>query len=166
MPSAADPSTNNIDKEVAAKATPPPSFLSNYALESFNNEQAMLSIAVVLICGSDGSRRACQALLDCGSQANFVTKKFVEVLGLETRPSSVHPLDLRHQRHGNLDQSRGIKLQSRLNSYTAAVKFIVTDRITGKIPTFSLGREKIYLSENKFKLLRNIRLADPHIVGY
>jgi len=89
MPSAADPSTNNIDKEVAAKATPPPSLLSNYALESFNNEQAMLSIAVVLICGNDGSRRACQALLDCGSQANFVTKKFVEALGLETRLSSL-----------------------------------------------------------------------------
>ena len=56
MPSAADPSTNNTDKEAAPKVIPPPSLLSNYALESFNNEQAMLSIAVVLICGSDGSR--------------------------------------------------------------------------------------------------------------
>jgi len=49
----------------------------------------MLSTVVMLICGSDGSRRACQALLDCGSQANFVTKKFVEALGLETRSLSL-----------------------------------------------------------------------------
>jgi len=56
MSSAADPSTINTDKEVAPKAIPPPSLLSNYTLESSNNEQAMLSIAVVLICGSDGSR--------------------------------------------------------------------------------------------------------------
>jgi len=44
--------------------------------------------------------------------------------------------------------------QSQLNSYTAAIECIVTDRITGKIPTFSLGRDK-------FNFSRNIRLADP-----
>ncbi|XP_012056217.1 PREDICTED: uncharacterized protein LOC105619304 [Atta cephalotes] len=38
IPSAADPSTSNTDKEVAPKATPPPFLLSNYALESSNNE--------------------------------------------------------------------------------------------------------------------------------
>jgi len=48
----------------------------------------------------------------------------------------------------------GIKLQSRLNLYTAAIECIVTDRITGKIPTFSLGRDK-------FNFPRNIRLTDP-----
>ena len=36
--SAADPSTSNTDKEVAPKTTPPPSLLSNYVLESSNNE--------------------------------------------------------------------------------------------------------------------------------
>jgi len=89
MSSAADPSTNNIDKEAAPKVILPPSLLSNYALESSNNEQVMLSTAVVLICGSDGSRRACRALLDCGSQANFATKKFVKALDLEMHPSSL-----------------------------------------------------------------------------
>jgi len=103
IPSAADPSTSNTDKEVAPKATSPPSLLSNYALESSNNEQAMLSTAVVFICGSDSSRRVCWAFLDCGSQANFVTKKFVEALGLETRPSSLSICSV----NGNLDQSRG-----------------------------------------------------------
>jgi len=38
MFSAADPSTNNTDKEVAPKTTPPPSLLLNYALKSSNNE--------------------------------------------------------------------------------------------------------------------------------
>jgi len=47
----------------------------------------MLSIAVVLVC--DDLRMACRALLDCGSQANFVAKKFVEALGLKTRPLNV-----------------------------------------------------------------------------
>jgi len=42
----------------------------------------MLSTAVVLLCDSDGSRRACRALLDYESQVNFVTKKFVEALSV------------------------------------------------------------------------------------
>ena len=119
----------------------------------------MLSTAVVLICGNDGSRRACRTLLDCGSQANFVTKKFVEALGLETHPSSLSICGV----NGMITSTNhvGIKLQSRLNSYTAAIECIVTDQITGKIPTFSFGR-------NKFNLPRNIRLADPrfHISSY
>ena len=103
--SAADPSTSNtirIKKLYLRQFLLPPSY--RIFLESSNNEQVMLSTVVVFICGSDGSRRACRALLDCGSQANFVTKKFVEALGLET---SIKPFDLRRQWYGNLDQSCG-----------------------------------------------------------
>jgi len=78
--------TNNTDKEIVTSLS---SFLANYLSELSNSEEAMLLTVVVLICDSDGSRRACRALLDCGSQANFVTKKFVEALGLETCPSNV-----------------------------------------------------------------------------
>jgi len=102
IPSAMDSSTSNTDKEVALKATPPPSLLSNYALESSNNEQAMLSTAVVLLCDSDGSRRACRALLNCESQVNFVTKKFVEALGLRVYQISRSAVSTAR----NLDQSR------------------------------------------------------------
>ena len=42
MLSAANPLTNNTDKEVAPNATSPPSFLANYASESTNSEEAML----------------------------------------------------------------------------------------------------------------------------
>jgi len=86
----------------------------------------MLSTAVVLVCDSNGSRRACRALLDCGSQANFVAKKFVEALGLETHPLNVSISGV----NGTVTSSNHvvrIKLQSRLNSYTAAIECIVID---------------------------------------
>ncbi|KAG5314515.1 YMD3 protein, partial [Pseudoatta argentina] len=72
MSSAVDPSTNNTDKEVASKEIPSSFVVATYASGSFNSEQVMLSTAVVLVC--DGSRKACRALLDCGSQANFVSR--------------------------------------------------------------------------------------------
>jgi len=47
-----------------------------------------------------------------------------------------------------------IKLQSRFNSYIAAIECVVTDQVTDKIPAVSSGRDK-------FDFPRNIRLADP-----
>ena len=91
MPSAADPSTNNIGKEVAFKEIPPSSVIATHASGSFS-KQVMLSTAIVLVYDSDGS--AYRALLDCGSQANFVCKKFVEALGLETCPLNVSISDV------------------------------------------------------------------------
>ena len=58
----------------------------------------------------------------------------------------------------------GIKLQSRLNSYTAAIECIVIDRITDKILTFSLGRDKFNLPRN-IRLARDLTFAISHIVG-
>ena len=108
----------------------------------------MLSTTVILVCDDDGSRRACQALLDCGSQANFVSKKFVEILGLKTHTLNVSISGV----NGTVISNHmiRIKLQSRLNSYTAIIECIVTD----KIPAVSSGRDE-------FNFLRNIRLTDP-----
>ena len=143
---------NNTDKEVAPNAILLPSFLANYASESSNSEEAMLSTTVVLVCDSDGSRRACWVLLNCGSQTNFTIKKFVEALGLETRPLNVSISGV----NGTITSSNyvvRIKLQSRLNSYTAAIECIVTNQITDKIPAVSSAWDK-------FNFPRNIRL-DP-----
>jgi len=109
----------------------------------------MLSTAVVLVCDSDGSRSACRALSDCGSQANFVAKKFVEALGLETRPLNISISNVTVTSSNHVVR---IKLQSRFNSYTAAIECIITNQITDKIPVSS--------ARNKFNFPR-IRLVDP-----
>jgi len=82
------------------------------------------------------------------AEANCVSKKFVEALDLET-----HPLDISISGvNGTVTSSNHvrIKLQLRLNSYTAAIECIVTN----KIPVISSGQDK-------FNFPRNIRLADP-----
>jgi len=123
-----------------------------------NSEQVMLSIAVVLVCDSDDSRRACRTLLDCGSQANFVSKKFVESFGLETHPLNVSISAV----NGTVTTSNHvarIKLQSRLSSYTAVIECIMTDRVTDKIPAISSERDK-------FSAQHSFGQRDSHIVGY
>ncbi|XP_018401345.1 PREDICTED: uncharacterized protein LOC108778620 [Cyphomyrmex costatus] len=113
MPSTTEASTNNSNKEVAPKA---PSVLATHASGSFGGQQVILSTAVVHAYDSEGSPRACRVLLDCESQANFVSKKFVKALGLQTRPLSVSISGV----NGTLttsSQVAQIKLQSRFSQF-------------------------------------------------
>jgi len=71
----------------------------------------------------------------------------VEALGLETHPSSLSICGV----NGTVTSTNHV-VRIKLQTHTL-LECIVTDRITGKIPTFSLGRDK-------FNLPRNIRLAD------
>jgi len=138
MPSTTEPSTN-IDKEVVFKAIPPFSVLASHVSRSFDSEQVILSTAVVLVCDSDGSHRAYRVLLDCRSQANFISKKFVEALDLETRSLNVSISGVNGTAITSNHMAR-IKLQSLLNSYTAAMECIVTDQIIDKFPAVSSGQ--------------------------
>ncbi|KYQ59009.1 hypothetical protein ALC60_01980 [Trachymyrmex zeteki] len=150
MPAAADAST---DKEATAKADAPSSILATHTSGSVSNEQVMLSTAVVYVCDNEGSDRACRALLDCGSQANFISRKLVQDLGLKTRPLNVSISGV----NGTVATSHHvtqIKLQSRVSSYTAVIECIIVDQVTDKIPAVSTARDI-------FKFPRNIRLADP-----
>ena len=114
MPSAADPSINNTDKEVAPNATPPSSLLSNYALESSNNEQVMLSTAVHL-----RQRRLAQGVSSpVGLWIASELRNQEICRSSRFRNASIKSLDLRRQRHGNLDQSRD------WNQITIAIQFV------------------------------------------
>jgi len=89
------------------------------------------------------------------TQANFVSKKFVEALDLETRPLNVSISDI----NGIVTTSNHvtrIKLQSRLIYHI----YIVTDQITNKILAVSSGQ--IWFSaQHSFG-----RPAISHIMGY
>jgi len=90
-------------------------------LQDYLSKQVMLSTAIVLVCDSDGLRKTCQALSDCESQVNFISKKFVEALGLETRPLNISISSV----NGTVTSSNHvvrIKLQSWLNLYTVAIE--------------------------------------------
>jgi len=49
----------------------------------------MLSTAVVFAYDNKSSRKSCRVLLDSGSQANFISQRFLEILGLKTRSSNI-----------------------------------------------------------------------------
>lgn len=80
-------SQDNAANDSAAAANPPAVVMSSTA--SAGRDAIMLSTAVAFAQDGEGHRKACRILLDSGSQANFVSRKFVDSLKVEMRPLDV-----------------------------------------------------------------------------
>lgn len=135
------------------RATSPSAVIVTTSATSHGNKSVILSTAVVLVCDNQGSYRSCRALLDCGSQANFITKRLLDSLGIKSKAVNISISGINNAT-ATATQMAQVQLRSRTNSFTAAIDCIVTERITDKIPAFSSRR-------NDFRLPRNIQLADP-----
>lgn len=101
----------------------------------------------------DGSRHLCHVLLDCGSQANFISKGLVDRLGINDRPFNIFISGVNNTA-SSASQVAQVRLQSRANSFAVTIDCIVTDRITDRIPAFTLKR-------SAYAFPRNLELADP-----
>ncbi|XP_011859050.1 PREDICTED: uncharacterized protein LOC105556567 [Vollenhovia emeryi] len=149
-------STEASKQEAKTDANPTPNMASVVVTHSSNsacNQQALLSTAIVTAIGKGGSQHSSRVLLDSGSQANFVTKDFLNTLGLVPRVMNMSVSGI----SGTTAQSTQaiqIKILSRINTFSVVIDCIVVDRITDDLPVFTMKR-------SEFKLPRNLPLADP-----
>lgn len=58
------------------------SFTSVYTERAKNNKQVLLATAIIQILGKDGIWYTCRALLDSGSQSNFITEETMKKFNL------------------------------------------------------------------------------------
>ncbi|XP_062551101.1 uncharacterized protein LOC134216144 [Armigeres subalbatus] len=86
--------------------------------------------AVVNILGSNGKLHPCRAFLDCGSQAHLVTKKLINMLNLPRLPAKVEIA-----RKTTLSEMAKIQISSKHSDFQAQLDCLVTDRITGVMPS-------------------------------
>ncbi|XP_071643023.1 uncharacterized protein [Temnothorax longispinosus] len=147
-PSAKD-SGDNKETSAAGSSTA----LVTHASNSSDREHIMLSTAVVDVFNTQGIATRCRILLDCGSQANFITREYMNALRLQPRSLDVSISGI-NETITKSTQAVRVKLQSRFNSFTATIECIVTDQITGKLPEFTIKRDA-------YNLPRNVKLADP-----
>lgn len=114
----------------------------------------MLSTAIVHAFDRSGSRIPCRVLLDCGSQANFISRSFLNTLGIGSQASNISISGINNtvMRSSQLAQ---VRIQSRVNSFCAIIDCVVTEQVTGKLSAFTLNR-------GNFEIPQNIKLADPN----
>lgn len=146
------PSQESKDVETS-KALNTQAILATHTSNTVNGNHVMLSTVMAYAYDSQGSRRPCRILLDCGSQANFLSRGFLAKLGLQPRPLNVTISGVNGTTAAST-QAVHVKVQSRLDSYTFTIDCIIADRVTDKLPAFTLRRRD-------FDFPRNLKLADP-----
>ncbi|XP_017478109.1 PREDICTED: uncharacterized protein LOC108367917 [Rhagoletis zephyria] len=116
-----------------------------------SNTYVLLSTAMVKVRGI-GTEVQCRAILDSGSQVNFVTERLVKRIGISTKPSiSISGI---RSRSTKIQHRVNVALQSRINNFTTRLEAAVLPQIISPQPS-----QEIKIDE--WQIPENIMLADP-----
>ncbi|KAG7188150.1 hypothetical protein KM043_013369 [Ampulex compressa] len=141
-PPAPAPTSNGDQSSVAAHA----------ALPAAGN-CVILSTAIVDIDDDAGRPIRCRALLDAGSQVNFVSRRFLGTLKLRPRLTNVSISGI-NDTVSSVNHAVQLRLRSRFNTFTATIDCLVADRVTENLPAMTLQLKQI-------EIPHHIKLADP-----
>ncbi|XP_071056121.1 uncharacterized protein [Onthophagus taurus] len=124
-----------------------------HTMKALENTSIILATAQVHIKDATGKWCEARALLDSGSQSNFMTMKLVEKLQLHTYNLNV-PVTGISQCNLNVKYGTNTKIKSIYNSYTIDLSFLVIRDITDNLPNVPINIKEL-------EIPRHIRLADP-----
>lgn len=128
----------------------PQTLLANQPNENINN--VILSTVCVLVRDLNGKRHSCRALLDSGSQINFITNELCNRLNLQKFKSNLSISGINNKT--SLTNARAtICIESKFNNYKTNLSCFVLDQITGNIPNQ-------YFSLKHLQIPQNIELSD------
>ncbi|XP_017797129.1 PREDICTED: uncharacterized protein LOC108578330, partial [Habropoda laboriosa] len=102
-------------------------------------EQVVLSTAVVHIEDKQGQRIPCRALLDSGSQSNFITYKLCKKLGIRYEPTDVQVSGLAGKAN-TIKERVNVRITSTVNSFSANISCLAIKNITQDMPNVVLDR--------------------------
>jgi hypothetical protein len=98
----------------------------------------LLATAQVKVKNCKGNFHTCRALLDCGSQSNFITESSVRKLGLEQTRNQV-PITGINIATSVTNYNMNIEVTSMKNDYTHKLNCLILPRITSKMPMTDIG---------------------------
>lgn len=117
--------------------------------------QILLSTALVYAQGKNGVRHICRALLDNGSQTNFLTNKMVQVLNLKKSNNCINIKGI-NQMPSHTTGSVTCSITSRCTNFNQTLQFHTVPTITHDMPTTSIDT-------STWELPRWVQLADPDL---
>lgn len=149
------PRNNNEQVETETPlAQPSVSAINNFCRSPSNNFQVLLSTAIINVFDSRGQIHDCRALIDVGSQSNFITENMTQKLGLNLKSVNITIGGI-SQSANKISKSATLKIKSRVNAFSSNIDCLVLSKITENLPLVSF-------SVNKLNIPPNITLADPN----
>ena len=133
-----------------------PSEAINLSAHSSNNDNHMvlLSTAQVYALSKHNKHIECRALLDNGSQSNFITREFVKKLNLSSSKINFNVVGINSDSLKIAFKTK-TKIKSMHSDYEKVIEFLIIDQISGNIPQRSIDIAK-------YKTPNHINLADPY----
>jgi hypothetical protein len=126
--------------------------VNNHAF--LRNKFVLLSTAIVLVKNSSNQYVECRALLDAGSQSNFISEHMVTKLNLNLHKTNLTVGGI-NQTISTITQATKVIMKSRVNqSICEQFKCFVVPKITEDLPNDVIDKSLIYIPPN-------IKLADP-----
>ncbi|KAJ8975719.1 hypothetical protein NQ317_004183 [Molorchus minor] len=116
-------------------------------------DHVFLSTAYVQVIAQDGSTHTIRALLDCGAQSSFITKRVSERLKLNTLSANVSVRSVNNI-SSNVRSKCKLTVQSLYNNYSSNQWFFVIDTIAEDVPAVTIDVSKLAVPDH-------INLADP-----
>uniref|UniRef100_V5I888 Uncharacterized protein n=1 Tax=Anoplophora glabripennis TaxID=217634 RepID=V5I888_ANOGL len=153
---------NNSETQIDSKPSCTNSNLCCISARNSKNEHSstkleahvLLTSAMINICNNDGNYVQCRALLDNGSQSNFITKNLVTKLRLSKYKINI-PVTGIGQVFTNVAERTKTTIRSLHNAYEKELSFLIINQITDDLPAESIERLN-------FEIPENITLADPN----
>lgn len=115
--------------------------------------QTLLATVIVKIKDIYGKFQSCRALLDSGSQSNFVTESFVKKLGLNKSPIHFAVQGI-SQASLNISSKTELNLHSQYIEFSCNLNCLILPRITSNLPSGSFNVDQLVIP-------KDVTLADP-----
>jgi Putative peptidase (DUF1758) len=115
--------------------------------------QVLLSTILLIVDDQYGKPHYCRALLDSGSQSNFICEEMAQTIGAKRQPIRI-PVSGISQKTTFIRSKIQAKIRSRTSNYLLVLEFLVLPRITGDLPSSQVDLKS-------WKLPSDISLADP-----
>ncbi|KAJ8957149.1 hypothetical protein NQ317_006402 [Molorchus minor] len=125
--------------------------LAHYS--DFNQNSILLSTAIIYVLDSQGNLIKCRALLDNGSQSNFMTRNFFNKLNVKSSKLNISVSGI-NQMSSPISDKVHCVIKSTHNNFTIDLSFLIIDRITENIPQISIDY-------NSLEIPSELSLADP-----
>lgn len=97
-------------------------------------ETVLLATVVALAVSPYAKTAKCRALLDSGSQKNFITEEMVQALRLK-KDKIRHVISGIGETVQHASSSVWLKIKSRISNYSVYLPMVVVPKITGQLPT-------------------------------
>lgn len=123
------------------------------SMDKEDSQKVILMTALVYIYGRNDQPQLARALLDSGSEINFMTSTFADKLGLEQENHSQSIIGVQGQKSSSKGRIKAY-IRSRNKDYGRVLQFLVVDKITKNVPSKSF-------SVKEWGIPSSVSLADP-----